>query len=474
MAALQATIGLELHVQLTTRSKLFSAAATHPDAPNRNAAYVDQGLPGTLPVLNQEAVRLAVRLGLALGARVCRHSEFARKNYFYPDLPKGYQISQYDRPILQGGTLCIRDVRGETLQVELERAHLEEDAGKSVHHEKYSGIDLNRAGTPLLEIVTEPCLHHAADAAACMRKVHALVRYLEVSTANMERGELRCDANISVAAPGATRLGTRTEIKNLNSFRFVERAIEYELRRHTEILEGGGTVARETRLYDSGQQQTRPMRSKETEADYRYFPDPDLPPLILSAEYIAAIRAAMPELPDARCSRYLQQYGLTLEEAETLVADRPLAEYFEAAAAVGDARTCAHWITGELTALLKRHATTLDECRIAPGKLGALVALIEREVISSTVARQVLETMWDSGADAETIIAREGLTQLSDVQELERLVAQVLQECPKQVEQYRQGKTQVLAFLMGRIMQRSRGQANPARTSALLKRQLSA
>ena len=473
----QATIGLETHVQLATTSKLFSCAPNQPGEPNHNAAYLDQGLPGTLPVLNSEAVRLAVRLGLALGARIERHSEFARKNYFYPDLPKGYQVSQYDRPILVGGTLAVSTRDGQTLHVELERAHLEEDAGKSVH-DAYAGrsaVDLNRAGAPLMEIVTRPCLHHAAHAAAYMRILHELVRYLGVSTANMERGELRCDANVSMARPGVTQLGVRTEIKNLNSFRFVERAIDHEIARQTQILESGGVVERETRLYDPQQDLTRPMRGKETESDYRYFPDPDLPPLELDPACIERERAALPELPDARRQRYIHTYALPPEQAAVLVADRALAEYFEAATttAGGAARTLAHWITGELTALLKRHATAPGECPVTPRRLGELVAAVDQGTISGKAAKQVLATMWASGEAAGIIIKREGLAQVSGTQELEALVARVIEQCPEQVAQYRAGKHKVYAFLMGRLMQLSHGQANPARAGELLKRKLS-
>lgn len=477
MSDWQATIGLEIHVQLATSSKLFSAAPNQPGEPNRNAAYVDQGIPGTLPVLNSEAVRMAVRLGLALGASIARRSEFARKNYFYPDLPKGYQVSQYDLPILVGGELTITIPGEEKLLVQLERAHLEEDAGKSIHdaYTDRSAIDLNRAGAPLVEIVTTPCMHCASHAGACMRTLHELVRYLGISTANMEHGELRCDANVSVARAGAGELGVRTEIKNLNSFRFVERAINYEIARHTELLAAGSVVERETRLYDPEQNLTRQMRGKEQEADYRYFPDPDLPPLELDEAYIERERATLPELPEARRQRYVSSYGLTTEEARALVTDRPLAEYFETATetAGGAARTLAHWLTGELTALLKQHGTELKACPVTPRNLGELVAAVDDGTVSGKAAKQVLVAMWESGESARDIIKREGLGQISGTEELEALVAQVIEQCPEQTAQYRAGKHKVYTFLMGRLMQLSRGRVNPARANELLKRKLS-
>lgn len=477
MSDWQATIGLEIHVQLATSSKLFSTASNQPGKPNHNAAYVDQGIPGTLPVLNGTAVRLAVRLGLALGASIAQRSEFARKNYFYPDLPKGYQISQYDHPILVGGELAVTIPGEEQLRIQLERAHLEEDAGKSIHdaYTDRSAIDLNRAGAPLVEIVTTPCMHCASHAGACMRTLHELVRYLGISTANMEHGELRCDANVSVARVEARELGVRTEIKNLNSFRFVERAINYEIARHTDILAAGGVVERETRLYDPEQNLTRQMRSKEEEADYRYFPDPDLPPLELDEAYIERERIMLPELPDARRQRYISNYELTVEEARTLIADRPLAEYFETATETADGATRAlmHWLTGELTALLKRHGTELETCPISPHNLGELVAAINNGTVSGKAAKQVLVAMWESGEPARNIINREGLAQISDTAELEALIAQVIEQCPEQTAQYRAGKHKVYTFLMGRLMQISRGRVNPAHANELLKRKLS-
>jgi aspartyl-tRNA(Asn)/glutamyl-tRNA(Gln) amidotransferase subunit B len=469
-------IGLEIHAQLATRSKIFSGASTAYGAePNTQACAVDLGLPGVLPVLNAE-VGMAIMFGLAVDGNVAEHSVFARKNYFYPDLPKGYQISQYELPIVHGGHLDVTPDDGEPFTVGITRAHLEEDAGKSLHDafQGMTGIDLNRAGTPLIEIVSEPDMGSAAQAVAYMRKIHTIVRYLGICDGNMQEGSLRCDANVSVRPSGSTTLGTRAELKNLNSFRFVERAIEIEIERQIEVLEGGGTVVQETRQYDEVRDETRSMRSKEEAEDYRYFPDPDLLPVVIGTETIAAIRAALPELPDARRHRFVDQYGLAPDLADQLTASRAVADYFEAvqASAGGDARVSANWITGELTAHLNRDQVEIDASPVTPGMLAGLLARIDDETVSGTGAKEVLAAMWDGEGDADGIIASRGLRQMSDSGALEEAVDKVLAENPDQVEQYRAGKTKVMGFLVGQVMKASGGKANPKRVSELMKRRL--
>ncbi len=469
-------IGLEIHAQLATRSKIFSGASTAYGAePNTQACAVDLGLPGVLPVLNAEAVRMAILFGLAIGARVARRSVFARKNYFYPDLPKGYQISQYELPIVYDGQLRVTAENGETFTVGVTRAHLEEDAGKSLHEtfQGMTGIDLNRAGTPLIEIVSEPDMRSAAQAAAYMRTVHSIVRYLGICDGNMQEGSFRCDANVSVRPKGSTTLGTRTELKNLNSFRFVERAIEFEIARQVELIEGGGAVVQETRLYDEVRDETRPMRSKEEAEDYRYFPDPDLLPVVVSDETIEAIRAALPELPDARRHRFEAQYGIGGDLAAQLTASRAAADYFEATVAdAADVRLAANWITGELAAHLNRHQVSIDACRVSATQLAGLLARIADGTVSATAAKEVLSAMWDGEGDADAVIAARGLRQMSDSDALAKAVDKVIAENATQIAQYRAGKTKVLGYLVGQVMKACGGRVNPKQVSELMKGKL--
>ena len=476
----QPVIGLEVHARLLTRSKLFSGApASYGAAPNTQACAVDLGLPGVLPVLNREAVRMAVRFGLAVGARIAPRCVFARKNYFYPDLPKGYQISQYEDPVTAGGTIAIEPAGALPRDIGLVRAHLEEDAGRSVHEGfgELSGIDLNRAGTPLLEIVTEPALHGAAEAAACMRKIHTLVRWLGICDGNMQEGSFRCDANVSVRPAGSGALGTRTEIKNVNSFRFVERAIAYEIERQIDLIESGGEVVQETRLYDPDHHETRPMRDKEEADDYRYFPDPDLLPVAIDEAFVAGVRAAMPELPDARRERLAGQYGLGSTEAAQLVSHRETADYFEAAVeaagSVADsARLAANWVTGELAGALNRDGLRIEEARVDAGQLGRLVRRIADGTVSGRMAKTVFDAMWASGGEPDAIIDARGLRQVTDAGEIERLVDAVLDAHPAQVEQYLGGAEKVLGFLVGQVMKRSGGKADPRQANTTLRDRL--
>ncbi|MDX9741372.1 MAG: Asp-tRNA(Asn)/Glu-tRNA(Gln) amidotransferase subunit GatB [Gammaproteobacteria bacterium] len=471
----EVVIGLESHVQLQTRSKIFSGSSTAYGAEaNTQASVVDLGMPGVLPVLNREAVRMAVKFGLAVGAQVSRRSVFARKNYFYPDLPKGYQISQYELPIVVGGQLEITVGEGERKVIRLTRAHLEEDAGKSLHEDfhGHSGIDLNRAGTPLLEIVSEPDLRSAAEAAAYMRALHTLVRYLEICDGNMQEGSFRCDANVSVRPRGSSVLGTRTELKNLNSFRYIERAIEYEVERQIELIEGGGRVVQETRLYDPDRHETRSMRSKEEAFDYRYFPDPDLLPVVLDEALVSAVEKEMPELPDAKRERFTRQYGLSAYEAEVLGASRELADYFEAVAAGAEHRLAATWVMGELLGALNREGVTLSASPVGPEALAGLLRRIADQTISGKIAKQVFEAMWRGEGDADRIIEGQGLRQITDSGELEALVAGIVADHPEQAAQYRAGKDKVFGFFVGQAMRATKGKANPAQLNELLRREL--
>ena len=474
----QPVIGLEVHARLLTRSKLFSgASASYGAAPNTRACAVDLGLPGVLPVLNREAVRMAVRFGLAVGARIAPRCIFARKNYFYPDLPKGYQISQYEEPITAGGSIGIEFGGGDRREVRLTRAHLEEDAGRSVHEGLggASGIDLNRAGTPLLEIVTEPVIHSAADAAECMRRIHTLVRWLGICDGNMQEGSFRCDANVSVRRAGSGALGTRTEIKNVNSFRFVERAIGYEIDRQIDLLESGGEVVQETRLYDPDRHETRPMRDKEEADDYRYFPDPDLLPVIVDETFVAEVRAGLPELPDARRERLVREYGVGGAEAAQLVSYREAADYFETAVAAGGpdaARLAANWVTGELTGALNREGLRIEAAPVDAGRLGRLVRRIADGTISGRMAKTVFEEMWASDCEPDAIIETRGLRQVTDTGEIEGLVDAVLDTHPAQVAQYLAGAEKVLGFFVGQAMKRSGGKADPRQVNRTLRERL--
>jgi len=472
----EAVIGLEIHTQLATVSKIFSGAPTaYGAAPNTQASLIDLGYPGVLPVLNAEAVRMAVKFGLAIGATIARRSILARKNYFYPDLPKGYQISQYELPVVADGTLVIQDAEGQDKTVRITRAHLEEDAGKSVHGlGPFTGIDLNRAGTPLLEIVSAPDLRSAAEAAAYMRSIHTLVRYLRISDGNMQEGSFRCDANVSVRPRGESKLGTRTEIKNLNSFRFVEKALEYEIERQIDVLEGGGEVVQQTLLFDADRGVTRPMRSKEEANDYRYFPDPDLLPLEIDEAFIEAVRQTLPELPDARRRRFVEAYDLRAEDAAILAQNPAVADYFEAVAGATKAapRVAANWIIGDLTALLNRDGLEIEASRIAPPALAELLDALESGTISGKIAKDVFEAMWAGEGSAGEIIAARGLRQISDPEALGAVVRDVVAAHPAQAAEYRAGKDKLLGFFVGQVMKATRGQANPQEVNRLLKEAL--
>lgn len=473
----ETVIGLEIHAQLATKSKIFSGAATLYGAePNTQACAIDLGLPGVLPVLNQEAVKMAVKFGLAIGATVSPRSVFARKNYFYPDLPKGYQISQFDLPVVSTGETTIV-VDGEEKVIGITRAHLEEDAGKSLHEdfEGHTGIDLNRAGTPLLEIVSEPDMRSAKEAVAYMKKLHALVRYLEICDGNMQEGSFRCDANVSIRPKGQEKFGTRAEIKNLNSFRFVEKAINYEVLRQIEILENGGTIVQETRLYDANKDETRSMRSKEEANDYRYFPDPDLLPLEIDANFIESVRTQLPELPDQKKLRFKVQYGLNDYDAEVLTATRELASYFEQVALLSgsDPKLCANWVMGDLAAALNKAGLEIEESPVDPQRLAGLIQRIADDTISGKIAKQVFEGLWASLESADAIIDREGLRQITDTGAIEAIIDAIIAENPAQVEGYRSGKDKLFGFFVGQAMKATEGKANPAQLNELLKKKLS-
>lgn len=468
----EAVIGLEIHTQLATQSKIFSAAATAYGAePNTQACAVDLGLPGVLPVLNRDAVRKAVTFGLAIDAEIAAQSVFARKNYFYPDLPKGYQISQFEQPIVGRGHLDI-EVDGVKKRIGITRAHLEEDAGKSLHEDFHglSGIDLNRAGTPLLEIVSDPDMRSAREAVAYMRKLHELVRYLQICDGNMQEGSFRCDANVSIRPRGQVEFGTRAEIKNINSFRFVERAINYEIERQIDILEAGGSIVQETRLYDADKDETRSMRSKEEANDYRYFPDPDLLPVRIEPALLDEIRGLLPELPAAKKQRFIAEYGLDAENADTLTASRELADYYEAlvAAAGVEVRLCTNWMTVEVLGALNRAGLEIGQCPVDSGRLAGLLKRIADNTISGKIAKQVFEKMWSCDADADQIIEQEGLVQISDSGAIAAVIDAIVSRNPGQVEQYRSGKDKVFGFFVGQVMKEMQGKANPAEVNRML------
>ena len=474
----EVVIGLEVHTQLATKSKIFSGASTAYGAePNTQACLVSLGYPGVLPVLNKEVIRMATLFGLAVDATVVRRSVFARKNYFYPDLPKGYQISQMELPIVEHGELFITDADGREKRIGITRAHLEEDAGKSIHEglNASSGIDLNRAGTPLLEIVSEPDLRSAKEAVAYLRKIHTIVRYLEISDGNMQEGSFRCDANVSVRPMGQEELGTRAEIKNLNSFRYIEKAINFEVERQIELIEDGGTVAQETRLYDSGKDETRAMRSKEEANDYRYFPDPDLLPVEISDEYIEAVRATMPELPIVKEQRFVDDYSLRSDDARILTASRPLADYFEAVVAVSDAKpqVAANWVIGELSGALNKESIDIGDSKILAADLAGLVDRIHDNTISGKIAKQVFEAMWEGEGSADEVIEAKGLKQITDSSAIEAVVDKVIADNPSQVAEYRAGKDKLIGFFVGKVMQETKGQANPGQVNQILKDKLS-
>ena len=473
----ETVIGLEVHVQLSTESKLFSGSATKFGAePNTQANIFDLAMPGTLPVLNGKAVAMAVKFGVAIGAEICKHSVFDRKNYFYPDLPKGYQVSQLDYPTVGKGTLTVTLDDGSEKVIGVTRAHMEEDAGKSLHedYQGMTGIDLNRAGTPLLEIVSEPDLRSAKEAVAYLKKLHSIIRYLDISDAIMAQGSMRCDANVSIRPVGQEEFGTRTEIKNINSFKFVERAINYEVQRQKDVLEDGGRIVQETRLYDADKDETRSMRSKEVANDYRYFPEPDLLPIVIDDAYIEAIRATLPELPDTRGARFVSEYGLSEYDAGVLVATREMADYFETTAKLsGDAKLAANWVSQDLQALLNKHGWELDESPIQAERLAMLIQRIKDNTISGKIAKTVFDAMLDDSSDVDAIIEAKGLKQVTDSGALESLVDKVIAENPDQAQQYRDGKVQVIGFLVGQCMQLSKGKANPAQVNEILRGKLS-
>lgn len=477
MAQWEAVIGLEIHVQLATQSKIFSAASTVFGAePNTQACAVDLGLPGVLPVLNYEAVRMAVMFGLAVNASIAERCVFARKNYFYPDLPKGYQISQYELPIVQHGQLEIASGDGTRKFIGITRAHLEEDAGKSLHEEftDFTGIDLNRAGTPLIEIVSEPDMRSAKEAVSYMKKIHSIVRYLDISDGNMQEGSFRCDANVSVRPAGEDTLGTRTEIKNLNSFRFVERAIDFEIERQTDVLENGKEVVQETRLYDAGRDETRPMRSKEEADDYRYFPDPDLLPVIISPDMLEEVRRHLPEMPAEKALRFRQEHGLSAPDAENLVMSREVADYFEQALSHTNApaKQVANWVSGELNAALNQDNLYITSSPVSSQMLASLLDRIEDGTISGKIAKDVFRSMWAGEGDVDAIIESRGLRQITDSQEIEALVDRVVQDNPDQVEQFKSGKDKVFGYFVGQVMKLSKGKANPQQVNSLLRKKL--
>ena len=474
----ETVIGLEIHAQLATQSKIFSGASTAFGAqPNTQACAVDLGLPGVLPVLNAEVVKLAVRFALATNAQICRRSVFARKNYFYPDLPKGYQISQMALPIVGEGAVQIELDEGSDKIVRLTRAHLEEDAGKSLHDafSEHTGIDLNRAGTPLLEIVSEPDMRNAKEAVAYARKIHSLVRYIDICDGNMQEGSFRCDANVSIRPLGSEELGTRTEIKNVNSFRFLERAIDFEVERQIDIVESGGSVVQETRLYDADRDETRSMRSKEEANDYRYFPDPDLLPVEIEDSFIEEIRQHMPELPEAKLERYQQSLSLSQDEAVALIADKATADFFESVLDTGlcKPKLAANWIIGELFARLNKDSLDIEQSPVASDRFAALMQRIEDGTLSGKLGKQVLDAMWEGEGSADDIIEAKGLKQITDTGAIEALIDEVIAANPSQVEQYKAGKDKLIGFFVGNVMKASQGKANPAQLNELLKKKLS-
>lgn len=473
----ETVIGLEIHVQLATKSKIFSSASTAYGAePNTQACAVDLGLPGVLPVLNKEAVRMAAMFGMAVDATVAERSVFARKNYFYPDSPKGYQISQFELPIVEHGSLEIVLDDGVRKTIGITRAHLEEDAGKSLHEEfpDATGIDLNRCGTPLIEIVSEPDMRSAQEAVAYMKKIHSIVRYLGISDGNMQEGSFRCDANVSMRPKGQEEFGTRTETKNLNSFRFVERAINFEIERQIDVLEDGGEIVQETRLYDANKDETRSMRSKEEANDYRYFPDPDLLPVIVSSEELESIKKTLPELPAEKIARFKQEFDLSDYDAENLVMSKEIAQYFEdtVKASNAKAKLIANWVLGEVSAALNQDDIEINHSPVQANMLAQLLNRIEDNTISGKIAKEVFQAIWAGEGNVDEIIEAKGLKQITDSGEIEALVDQVVKDNPGQVEQYKAGKDKVFGFFVGQVMKLSKGKANPQQVNDLLKNKL--
>lgn len=472
----ESVIGLEVHVQLSTQSKLFSGAATaYGAAPNTQACAIDLALPGVLPVLNAEAVNMAIKFGLSIQADIPHESVFSRKNYFYPDLPKGYQISQHESPIIGRGHLTIELATGEQKTIRIVRAHLEEDAGKSLHEglENMSGIDLNRAGTPLLEIVSEPDLRSAKEAVIYLKTLHTLVRYLAISDGNLQEGSFRCDANVSVRKKDQAQLGTRVEIKNLNSFRFIEKAIEYEIERQINVLTDGGTIHQETRLYDTDKQETRPMRSKENANDYRYFTDPDLCPVVISAEFVENLYQALPELPQKKQARFQEEYKLSAYDASLLTSTRDLADYFEDVVKEKvPAKLAVNWIMGELAAALNKSNLLITASPVSAERLAGLLQRIADNTISSKIAKDVFERLWDSSKTCDEIIREQNLTQVTDQASIVQIIDDVLIQYPAQLADYKAGKDKLFGFFVGQVMKASGGKINPQQLNSLLKEKL--
>ena len=469
----EVVIGLEIHAQLATKSKIFSGASTAYGAePNTQTSVVDIALPGVLPVLNKEAVHMAVKFGMAIDAEVADRSVFARKNYFYPDLPKGYQISQFDLPIVGVGHINIELENGEAKTIGVTRAHLEEDAGKSLHEDYagMTGIDLNRAGTPLLEIVSEPDMRSAKEAVAYMKKIHTLVQYIGICDGNMQEGSFRCDANVSVRPKGQQEYGTRAELKNINSFRFVERAINIEVERQIDLIEDGGEVVQETRLYDSVKNETRSMRSKEEANDYRYFPDPDLLPVIISEEYRQQVRGELPELPEQKQQRYMDELGLSAYDAGVITSSLALSGYFETVTEkTGDAKLSANWITGELSARLNREEVEIDKAAVDAEAFALLLKRIKDNTISGKIAKDVLDAMWNGEGSADEVIKNKGLKQITDTGAIEAFVDEVINSNPSQFEELKGGKDKMMGFFVGQVMKMSKGKANPAQVNELIR-----
>ena len=475
----ETVIGLEVHAQLTTKTKIFCGCSTEfGQTPNSQTCPVCLALPGALPVLNQKAVELAIRTGLATNCQIAPRSIFARKNYFYPDLPKGYQISQFELPVCEHGWLDIDLESGEKKRIGITRAHMEEDAGKLIHGDtpetsNSSLVDLNRACTPLLEIVSEPDMRSADEAVGYLKKLHQIVVYLGVCDGNLEEGSFRCDANVSVRPYGQEEFGTRAELKNLNSFRFIKQAIEYEVERQIDLIESGGKVVQETRLFDSNTGMSRSMRGKEDAHDYRYFPDPDLVPLVISEEWVEEVRATLPELPEAKRSRFVAELGLTAYDAEVLAADRAVADYFDACVVLAqDAKTCANWVMGDVLRKLKESETAISVAPVSPERLAGLLARIADDTISGKIAKTVFEKMWQNGQSADQIIEKEGLKQVTDTGAIEGLVDEVIAANPDQVAEYLGGKDKLIGFFVGKVMQASQGKANPGMVNQLLKKKL--
>jgi aspartyl-tRNA(Asn)/glutamyl-tRNA(Gln) amidotransferase subunit B len=475
----ETVIGLEVHTQLLTKSKLFSGASTEFGAlPNSHACLVDLAYPGVLPVMNKQAARMAVKFGLAVSASIAPRSVFARKNYFYPDLPKGYQISQYELPVVAKGHLDIELDDGTVKRIGITRAHLEEDAGKSLHEGfgKQTAVDLNRAGTPLLEIVSEPDMRSAKEAVSYLKKLHSLVTYLEICDGNMQEGSFRCDANVSVRRKGSPKFGTRAELKNINSFRFVEKAINYEVERQIELIEGGGKVVQETRLYDSDKDETRSMRAKEEANDYRYFPDPDLLPLDIAPELVEEVREGLPELPDAKKQRFMSTYGLTAYDAGLLTAGRDLADFYEAVVKESgvEGKLAANWVMGDFSAALNKDGKEVAASPVSATLLAGMLKRIHDNTISGKIAKEVFEAMWAGEGSADAIIEKKGLKQITDTGALEKVIEQVMAANPGQLADYRAGKDKLFAFFVGQVMKATQGKANPAQLNELLQTKLKA